>query len=273
LELSGIGNPEMLAAQGIPVIHPLIGVGENLQDHLQFRLMYKCKKRITTNDDLRSWWRSLGIGWKYITRRTGPMAIGINHLGLFTRVLPESQTPDIQFHFAALSADRVADKPHPFSGFTFSVCQLRPSSRGSIHIKSPDIGVAPAIRPNYLSTELDWRCSLAGVRFAQRLASTPAMANYTASPYRPEPGIESEADLKEFCREYAYTIFHPVGTCKMGTDSRAVVDAKLRVHGILNLRIADASIMPTLVSGNTNAPTVMIGEKASMMILEDARAH
>jgi choline dehydrogenase len=232
LELSGIGKPEILAAQGIAVVHPLRGVGENLQDHLQFRLMYKCKKPITTNDDLDSWWRSLGIGWKYITQRSGPMAVGINHLGLFTRVLPESETPDIQFHFAALSADRVADKPHAFPGFTFSVCQLRPTSRGSIHIKSPDISDAPANRPHYLSTDLDWRCSLAGVRFAQRLATTPAMANYTASAYRPGPGIASEEDLKEFCREFAYTIFHPVGTCKMGSDPHAVVDAKLRVHGL-----------------------------------------
>lgn len=271
LELSGVGRPEHLAAHNVPLVHELPGVGENLQDHLQFRLMYRCKKPITTNDDLNSWWRTMRMGLKYVTHRAGPMAVGINHLGLFTRVLPESKTPDIQFHFAALSADRVADRPHPFSGFTFSVCQLRPSSRGSVHIKSSDVAEAPAMRPHYLTTDDDWRCALAGVRFAQRLAETPAMTDYVESSYRPVPGAKSDEALTEFCREYGSTIFHPVGTCKMGSDPSAVVDSRLRVHGLKSLRVADASIMPTLVSGNTNAPTAMIGEKASMMILEDVR--
>ncbi len=269
LELSGIGNPAILRNHGIDVAHELPGVGENLQDHLQFRLMYRCRKPITTNDELATWWRQARIGLRYAFGRTGPMAVGINHVGLFTKVLPESETPDIQFHVAALTAEMAAGKPHRFPGFTLSVCQLRPSSRGTIHIGSPNVGDAPLIYANYLTTELDWRCSLAGVRFAQRLSETRAMADYTEAPYRPAPGKTSDEDLIEFCREYAATIFHPVGTCKMGSGREAVVDSRLRTHGLAGLRIADASIMPTLVSGNTNAPAAMIGEKASEMILQD----
>lgn len=273
LELSGIGNPEILKANGIPVVHALAGVGENLQDHLQFRLMYRCKKAITTNDDLNSWRRMIGIGLRYALNRRGPMAIGINHVGLFARVLPESHTPDVQFHVAALTADRVADKPHPWPGFTLSVCQLRPSSRGSIHIKSHSAADPPAIRPKYLTTDLDWRCALAGVRLGQRIASSAAMRDYTESAYKPSGPARSDEELKEFCKEYSGTIFHPVGTCKMGTDADAVVDHKLRVHGLSNLRVADASIMPLLISGNTSTPSAMIGEKASELILEGSNFH
>ncbi|MEX0730823.1 MAG: choline dehydrogenase [Aquisalimonadaceae bacterium] len=270
LELSGVGQSQVLEDNGIQRVADLPGVGENLQDHLQFRLMFRCKKPITTNDDLNSWWRRMGIGLKYILHRSGPMAIGINHGGLFTKVLPESTTPDVQFHFAAMSAEVAAGKPHTFPGFTFSVCQLRPSSRGSIHIKSDDPQAAPAIRANYLSTDLDWRCALAAVRFAQALAHSKSMEPYTESDYRPGPEAVTDDDLKEFCREHSATIFHPAGTCKMGEDGSAVVDSRLRVHGLAHLRVVDCSIMPTLVSGNTNAPVAMIAEKAATMILEDA---
>ena len=181
LELSGVGQPEVLRRHSIPVIRSLPGVGENLQDHLQFRLLYKCSKPITTNDDLATWPGRFGIGWRWLVHRSGPMAIGINHGGLFTKVLPESSSPDIQFHFAALSAEAAGAKPHAFSGFTFSVCQLRPSSRGSIHIRSADAAETPAIRPNYLSTDLDRRCALAGVRYARRLARTRSLQPYVAS--------------------------------------------------------------------------------------------
>lgn len=273
LELSGVGNPSILKAHGIDVRHAMPAVGENLQDHLQIRLMFRCKKPITTNDDLSSWTRMAGIGLRYILNRRGPMAIGINHVGAFARALPESQTPDVQFHVSALTADKVADKPHPWPGFTLSVCQLRPESRGSIHIKSSSSKDAPSIKANYLTSEEDWRCSLAGVRLALAIARTNAMRDYTDSSYRPSGTAQTEDDLKEFIREYSATIFHPVGTCKMGNDPQAVVDSKLRVHGLSNLRVADASIMPLLVSGNTSAPSAMIGEKAAEFILEGSNVH
>ena len=271
LELSGVGSPAVLQQHHIPVVANLPGVGENLQDHLQFRLIYKCRKPITTNDALNSAWGKIGIGLTWLKNRSGPMGLGINHGGMFTRALPESRTPDIQFHFAALSAEMAGGKAHEWSGFTFSVCQLRPTSRGSVHIKSGDATESPAIHANYLATEEDRRCSLAGVRYARTLANTEAMAPYTLSEYRPGAQATSDEDLLEFCRDYGATIFHPAGTCAMGSDGMAVVDARLRVHGIANLRVVDCSIMPTLVSGNTNAPVAMIAENASVMILEDAR--
>ncbi len=270
LELSGVGQAARLQEHGIPVVADVAGVGENLQDHLQFRLMYKCTKPITTNDELNSFRGRIGIGMKWIFKRSGPMVVGINHCGLFTRVLAESKTPDIQFHFAALSAESAAGKPHDFPGFTFSVCQLRPTSRGSIHIASKDSRAAPAIRANYLTTDLDRRCSLEGVKFARKLAATPAMKPYVLTEYRPGPQAKSDGDLMDFCRKYGATIFHPAGTCKMGSDAMAVVDSRLRVRGVQGLRVVDCSIMPTLNSGNTNAPVAMIAEKASIMILEDA---
>jgi choline dehydrogenase len=273
LELSGIGNPAILKEQGVEVRHALPGVGENLQDHLQIRLMFRCKKPITTNDDLASWSKKLGIGLRYILSRRGPMAIGINHVGAFARALPESKTPDVQFHVAALTADRVADKPHPWPGFTLSVCQLRPESRGAIHIKSSSSRDAPTIKANYLSTDVDWRCALAGVRLAQSISNTSAMHDYTHSSYRPAGNATTDDDLKEFIREYSATIFHPVGTCKMGNDPTSVVDSKLKIHGLDGIRVADASIMPLLVSGNTSAPSAMIGEKASEFILEGSNVH
>ena len=270
LELSGVGQPGLLRDKGIEVVADLPGVGEALQDHLQFRLMFRCRKPITTNDELAHWWRRTAIGIRYLVSRSGPMAIGINHAGLFTRVLPGSETPDIQFHFAALTADVAAGKPHRFPGFTFSVCQLRPTSRGSIHIRSADPREAPAIRANYLTTELDWQCALAGVRFARALAHTRSMDAYTEEDYRPGPEAVTDEDLKEFCRNSGATIFHPSCTCRMGNDPGSVVDSRLKVHGLEGLRVVDCSIMPNLVSGNTNAPVAMIAEKASDIILESA---
>jgi choline dehydrogenase len=270
LQLSGIGPPKLLQSFGIPVVADLPGVGENLQDHLQLRLMYRCTKPITTNDDLRVWWRKLRIVAKWLFSRTGPLAIGINQGGLFTRVLPESKTPDVQFHFATLSAELAGARPHPWPGFTMSVCQLRPESRGSVRIRSADSFDAPSMRPNYLSTALDRRSAIAGIRLARRLADTKALRPYVASEYRPGEQIRSDEELLEFARNYGATIFHPSGTCKMGSDGMAVVDHRLKVHGVQNLRVVDCSIMPTLVSGNTHAPVVMIAEKASDLILEDS---
>jgi len=270
LQLSGVGPGALLRAHGIPVVHDLAGVGENLQDHLQLRVLYRCTRPITTNDDLASFWRSCAIGLKWLVQRKGPLAIGINQGGLFARVLPESATPDVQFHFATLSADLAGAKPHPWSGFTMSVCQLRPASRGAVRIRSADPMAAPSIQPNYLSSALDRRCAVAGIRLARALAATQALRPYVAEEYRPGPAAATDEDLLEFARAYGATIFHPSGSCKMGDDPMAVVDARLRVHGIDGLRVVDCSIMPTLVSGNTHAPAVMIAEKASAMVLEDS---
>ena len=271
LQLSGIGAPQLLQAHGIPVVRALAGVGANLQDHLQARVMYRCTQPITTNDDLRHWHRRMAIGLQWLLHRRGPLAIGINQGGVFARVMPEAETPDVQFHFGTLSADLAGAKPHDFPGFTVSVCQLRPTSRGSVTIKSSDALEAPAMRPNYLSTELDCATAVEGVKLARRIAATPSMQPFVAQEYRPGPAASSDEDLLEFVRNHGATIFHPVGTCKMGSDEMAVVDPRLRVHGIAGLRVVDASIMPTLVSGNTNWPTIMIAEKASDMILQDAR--
>jgi choline dehydrogenase len=267
LQLSGVGPGDLLQSHGIPVMKDLPGVGRNLQDHLQMRLMYKCTKPITTNDDLASLPRRIKVGLQWLLHRTGPLAIGINQGGIFARALPESKTPDVQFHIATLSADLAGAKPHPWPGFTFSVCQLRPESRGTVTIRSTNPFEAPSMKPNYLSAELDRRCAVAAVKLARSLAATPAMRAYVAEEYKPGSAARTDEDLLEFARNYGATIFHPSGTCKMGSDPMAVVDDRLRVHGIAGLRVVDCSIMPTLVSGNTHAPAVMIAEKAADLIL------
>lgn len=270
LQLSGLGRASFLQEHGISVVHDLPGVGENLQDHLQARVMYKVKQPITINDDLKSVWGRAKMGWKWLAHRTGPLAIGINYGGMFARALPQAATPDIQFHFAALSAEMAGAKTHPWPGCTFSMCQLRPTSRGTVMIKSRDPLAAPAMRPNYLSTEIDCRTMVEGVKVARKLARTRALAALIGDEYRPGNSVQSDDEVLEFVRNYGATIFHPVGTCKMGADAQSVVDTRLKVHGVAGLRVVDASIMPTLVSGNTNAPVVMIAEKAADMILQDA---
>ncbi|MGH8699460.1 MAG: GMC family oxidoreductase, partial [Burkholderiales bacterium] len=227
LQLSGVGPGELLRSFGIPVVKDLPGVGENLQDHLQLRVMYRCTKPITTNDDLASLWRRCAIGLKWLLKRSGPLAVGINQGGLFTRVLPESRTPDVQFHFATLSAELAGAAPHPWSGFTMSVCQLRPESRGRVRIRSADPFAPPSMRPNYLSTELDRRCAVAGIKLARALASTRSLTPYVAAEYRPGDQAKTDDELLEFARNYGATIFHPSGTCKMGSDRLAVVDERL----------------------------------------------
>jgi choline dehydrogenase len=271
LQLSGVGPAPLLQRHGVPVVADVPGVGENLQDHLQLRVMYRCTRPITTNDDLRSIWRQMKMGLQWLLFRSGPLAIGINQGGLFTRALPESKTPDIQFHFGTLTADLAGGKPHDFPGFTMSVCQLRPTSRGTVTIRSRDAHESPAMQPNYLSTELDCATAVAGIRVARAIAAAPAMAEYIVDEYRPGPAAQSDAELLDFARSYGATIFHPAGTCKMGDDALAVVDSRLRVRGIDGLRVVDGSVMPTLVSGNTNAPIIMIAEKAADLIAEDAR--
>jgi choline dehydrogenase len=269
LMLSGIGPGEELNAQGIPVVLDRKAVGRNLQDHLQVRLIYRSTKPITTNDALNSIFGRIGMGLQWLLYRGGPLATGINQGGLFTRVLPESQTPDIQFHIATLSADMAGGKVHDYSGFTLSVCQLRPESRGSIALASADPFAPPKIFGNYLAAETDRRCTTAAIAFARKLAATPPLAGYIAAEMLPGPDYVTDADLLTFARRNGATIFHPAGTCRMGSDNEAVVDPRLHLRGIDGLWVADCSIMPTLVSGNTNVPAIMIGEKASDMILED----
>jgi choline dehydrogenase len=276
LQLSGIGPKALLERHGIGVVHELPGVGENLQDHLQIRLIYECTRPITTNDELNSLAGKLKIGLQWLLLRTGPLAIGINQAGCFMYALRDADgravaaTPDIQFHVATLSAEMAGGTVHPFSGFTLSVCQLRPESRGHVRIRSADPFEPPEMQPNYLSTELDRRTTVAAVKAARAIAATPAMRPYVKREFKPGPETATDADVLEFCRNHGATIFHPSGTCKMGSDALAVVDARLRVHGIDRLRVVDCSMMPTLVSGNTNAAAVMIAEKAVEMIRADA---
>jgi choline dehydrogenase len=270
LMLSGIGTGQQLRAHGIPVVIDRPAVGRNLQDHLQARLIYRCTKPITTNDALRSLGGRVGMAIEWLLRRSGPLAIGINQGGMFTRVLPESQTPDIQFHVATLSADLAGGKVHDFSGFTLSVCQLRPESTGSVTLASADAFAAPKISANYLATEADRRCTTMAIAFARRLAATAPLSEYVAEEILPGPKCAGDADLLAFARRHGATIFHPAGTCRMGSDEDAVVDPRLRVRGVDGLWVADCSIMPRLVSGNTNVPAIMIGEKAADMICADS---
>lgn len=274
LQLSGVGPAALLAKHGIPLVRDLPGVGENLQDHLQVRLMYEVSEPITTNDQLRSLSGQIGMGMRWLLNRSGPLALGINMAGMFCRALPEENlTPDTQFHFATLSADHAAGKVHPFSGCTYSVCQLRPESRGYVRIQSADPYQAPSIQANYLSTETDRRTTVAAVKFARRVAATQPMAALMRREHRPGPQVQTDEEILDFCRNYASTIFHPSGTAKMGAeeDPMAVVDQHLRVHGVEGLRVVDCSIMPTLISGNTNIPTVMIAEKAADYIVQDSQ--
>ena len=271
LQLSGIGPRALLEKFGIPVLVDAPGVGENLQDHLQIRLGYECTRPITTNDQLNSLWGKAKIGLQWLLLRTGPLAVGINQGGCFMRVLPgESVTPDAQFHVSTLSADMAGGKVHPWSGFTLSVCQLRPESRGHIRIRSTDPFEPPEIAPNYLDSDLDRRAAVAGIRAARAIAASKSLSPYVLREVKPGAELQSDAELLEFCRNHGATIFHPVGTCRMGNDVLAVVDARLRVYGVQRLRVVDCSIMPTLVSGNTHAAAVMLAEKAVDMILEDA---
>lgn len=274
LQLSGIGPAKLLSRHGIPVVADLPGVGENLQDHLQIRMIFECKGP-TTNDEIRSWFGQLKIGLRWLLFKTGPLAIGINQGGCFMRALPdEAKTPDIQFHVATLSADLAGGKVHDFSGMTISVCQLRPESRGHVRIKGTDPFQAPEMQPNYLATDLDRRTMVAGIKAARKIANSRTMREFIAREVKPGPEHQTDEELLEFVRNNGATIFHPAGTCKMGPDHDplAVVDDRLRVRGVQSLRVVDCSVMPTIVSGNTNAPVVMMAEKAADMIREDAQA-
>ncbi len=273
LQLSGIGPAELLRAHGIEVIADMPGVGADLQDHLQIRTQYRCSEPITMNDVINHWRHRYGAGLRYILTRKGLLTIGAGYAGAFLRTRPELETPDVQIHFLIFSADSAGAGLHKFPGFMTSVCQLRPESRGFVHIKSPDPSVPPAIQPQYLTSRLDRDTVVDGLKLMRRIMQQPAMSRYITEEREPGPGCVSDEDLLEFARATGTTVYHPTSTCRMGSDPRAVVDARLRVHGFEALRVVDGSIMPALVSGNTNAAVVMIAEKASDMILEDASAR
>jgi choline dehydrogenase len=271
LQLAGIGPASLLGRHGIQVRADLPGVGGNLQDHLALRLLYRCSKPVTTNDALANPWRRLVTGARYVFSRTGPMAIGVMTGGLITRVMPEAKTADLQVFISTVSAEQRGAKPHPWSGFTLVYYPMRPTSRGTVEIKSPDPFEPPALRPNYLDTDYDRRIMVEGAKFVRRLAATPPLLSYVLGEHSPGASVRSDADILEAVRSFGSSGYHPCGTCRMGRDARAVVDARLRVHGVSGLRVVDASVMPTLVSGNTNAATIMIAEKGADMILQDAQ--
>ena len=269
LQLSGVGPSELSRSHGIEPVHDLPGVGENLQDHLQLRAVYRCT-RPTLNDEVNNPFRKALIGVEYLLRRSGPMSMGASQVYAFARTRPELSTPDLQFHFQPLSADKPGEGLHRFSAFTSSVCQLRPESRGRIRIKHSDPYAYPAIEPNYLATARDRETAVAGLRMTRAIAGSRAMRPFVEEELLPGSDAQTDEELLEAARGIAQTIYHPVGTCAMGQGPGAVVDERLRVRGMGGLRVADASVMPVITSGNTNAPTIMIAEKAADMIRADA---
>lgn len=267
LELSGIGPGAVLRKAGIPIVLDRSQVGENLQDHLQLRLAYKVSGIRTLNEQASRWLGKMAIGLEYLLRRSGPMAMAPSQLGIFTRSSPDYDTPNLQYHVQPLTLEKFGDPVHPFPAFTASVCNLRPQSRGSVHAVSGDFRGQPAIRPNYLTAEPDRVVAAESIRLTRRIIDQAPLKRYDPQEFKPGPGYESEEDLVRAAGEIGTTIFHPVGTCRMGADPDSVVDEKLKVRGIEGLRVADASIMPTITSGNTNTPTLMIAEKAAALIL------
>ncbi|MCK9468706.1 MAG: choline dehydrogenase [Porticoccaceae bacterium] len=269
LQLSGVGPAPLLAQYGVELVHDLPGVGEGLQDHLQVRTVNRCTKPITLNDDMRSLWRQARLGLRYALFRKGGLTISAGYAGAFYRTAAELNRPDIQVHFITFSTTRMGDQLHPYSAFTASVCQLRPESRGSVRIQSADPAIAPTIDPNYLAAEIDRTTNVEGLKVLRQILQAPAMRPLIESEVEPGPACVSDDDLLEYCRQQGASIYHPTCTARMGSDRLAVVDERLRVHGVQGLRVADGSIMPSLVSGNSNAAIIMIGEKAADMILED----
>lgn len=271
LQLSGVGPADLLRKYGINVVLDMQGVGNDLQDHLQVRVVMRCAQKITLNDIVNHPVRRVLAGARYAAFRTGPLTIAAGTSGAFFKTNPRLATPDIQVHFLPFSTDKMGEKLHPFSGFTASVCQVRPESRGTLRIKSADPAVPPEIRINYLATETDRTANVEGLKILRRILHAPALKPFVIEEVDPGSKVASDEELLNYCRQRGSTIYHPTSTCRMGNDPLAVVDQRLRVRGIEGLRVVDGSIMPDLVSGNTNAPIIMIAEKASDMILADAR--
>ena len=269
LQLSGIGPGGLLNDLGIPVLHELKGVGDNLQDHLQIRTIFKISGAETLNEMQSTLLGKATIAARYLFNRSGPMAMAPSQFGIFTKSDPSYETANIEYHVQPLSLDAFGEPLHTFPAITVSVCNLRPESRGDCHITQNDPRVPPAIRPNYLSTEADRMVAASSIRHARKLMATKRLAEFTPTEIKPGPDVTSDEDIVRAVGDIATTIFHPIGTAKMGADDMAVVDDRLKVHGIEGLRVADASVMPTITSGNTNAPVTMIAEKASDMMLAD----
>lgn len=271
LQLSGIGPAALLQANGIAVAHDAPGVGENLQDHLQLRMVFKVSNAKTLNTSAASWFGKIKIGLEYAVLQSGPMSMAPSQLGAFARSDPAQQTPNLEYHVQPLSLEKFGDPLHAFPAFTASVCNLRPTSRGHVRIASGDAYAAPKITPNYLTTEEDRTVAAAALALTRRIVAAPAMAKYAPQEFRPGARFQTEAELAEAAGQIGTTIFHPVGTCRMGKtgDPMAVVDSQLRVYGVGGLRVVDASVMPFITSGNTNSPTLMIAEKAAQMILQN----
>jgi len=275
LELSGIGEPARLRESGIALRHALPGVGENLQDHLQLRVIIKVNGVKTLNRITASWWGKAGIGLEYLMKRSGPMSMAPSQLGAFAKSDPGQARANVEFHVQPLSLGAFGEPLHGFDAFTASVCNLRPTSRGSVHAQGPvqaGEASAPVIAANYLSTEADIQVAADSIRLVRRITAAPALQRYQPQEWLPGPDYQTDAQLREAAGKIGTTIFHPVGTCAMGksADSGAVVDSRLRVFGLEGLRIADASVMPLITSGNTNSPTIMIAERAADMIRQDA---
>jgi choline dehydrogenase len=271
LQLSGVGPAQLLRQHGIDVVLDAPGVGHDLQDHMQVRVVMRCTQSITLNDIVNSPVRRILAGARYAAFRKGPLTIAAGTSGAFFKTSPRLATPDIQIHFLPFSTDKMGERLHSFSGFSASVCQLRPESRGSLRIRSADPTAAPEIRINYLSTEVDRTANVEGLKVLRRILQAPALRPYVVEEVDPGAKVSTDEELLNYCRARGSTIYHPTSSCRMGSDPLAVVDQRLRVRGLEGLRVVDGSIMPDLVSGNTNAAIIMIAEKASDMILEDAR--
>jgi choline dehydrogenase len=271
LQLSGIGTVDALKAHDIPIKHALNGVGQNLQDHLQIRTIYQVDNTVTLNQRARTPWGMAMMGLEYFLKKTGPLTMPPSQLGAFAKSDPSQPSANIEWHVQPLSLDKFGSPLHKYNAITPSVCNLRPSSRGSVTLKSANPADAPAIAPNYLSTQEDLDVAVAGLKYTRQIMAAPSLAPFNPVELKPGPEVTSEEDLQQAAGDLGTTIFHPVGTCKMGPahDDAAVVDDQLRVHGIQGLRVIDASIMPTITSGNTNAPTVMIAERGADFIKKD----
>jgi choline dehydrogenase len=272
LQLSGIGPGAALQRHGIAVQVDAPGVGENLQDHLQLRMIFKVSNAKTLNTSAASWFGKMKIGLEYAMFQSGPMSMAPSQLGAFARSDPGQATPNLQYHVQPLSLEKFGEPLHAFPAFTASVCNLRPTSRGHVRIASADSYAAPKITPNYLSTEEDRKTAAAALTLTRSIVAAPAMARYAPQEFKPGIHYRTEQELAEAAGQIGTTIFHPVGTCKMGKagDAMAVVDSELRVNGVRRLRVVDASVMPFITSGNTNSPTLMIAEKAAQMIVNTA---
>ena len=271
MQLSGIGPPEVLRRFDIPVAHALKGVGENLQDHLQIRCAYKVSGVKTLNETSSNLWGKAKIALQYALTRSGPMSMAPSQLGMFAKTNSAFSTPNVEYHVQPLTLEKFGQPLDPFPAFTASVANLRPESRGTVHIKSPDAAIPPAIQPNYLSTPGDQKVAADSISLTRRIVAQQALIKYAPEEFRPGAAFQSQEELAQAAGDISTTIFHPVGTARMGSDPLAVVDERLRVHGLAGLRVVDASIMPAITSGNTNSPVIMIAEKAADMIREDAR--